>query len=150
MLLRIVTPRALLLLAVVTLVVPTVVLGLYGTFQGYGADGERVFSWGLTAWLVGPYVAFAALLGWASRSAHQGFRIAVAVTAIVVVLQSVLLDVLTLNSDDALGAVGVIAMPVLYFGGVVVLVVVGLVLHGRGRREVSAGSLPGAPAAGPR
>ena len=150
MLLRIITPRALLLLAVVTLVVPTVVLGLYGMFRGYGEDGERVFSWGLRRGSSARTSPSPPCSGGRAGSAHQGFRIAVAVTAIVVVLQSVLLDVLTLNSDDALGAVGVIAMPVLYFGGVVVLAVVGLVLHGRGRREVSAGSFGRAPATGPR
>jgi hypothetical protein len=120
--------RALVVLAVVTLVVPSVVLGLYGMFGDWSAEGAPT-SWGIAAWLVGPYLAFAALLLWAARSMHVGFRVAVAVTAVVVVLQSVLLDVLTLGSDEALAAVGVLAMPILFFGGAVVLAVVGLVLH---------------------
>ena len=144
------SPRALVLLAVVTLVVPPVVLGLYGSFQGYADDGTPQVSWGFGAWLVAPYVAFAALLVWCSRSRSMSFRVAVAVTAIVVVASSVLLDVATLGSDEALAGVGVVAMPLLYLGGAVVLAVVGLVLHLQGRREVTAGPPGRAPAARPR
>lgn len=144
------SPRALVLLAVVTLVVPSVVLGLYGMFQDGSGEGPAGFSWGLAAWFVAPYVAFAALLVWCSRSSSVSFRVAVAVTAMAVVASSALLDVTTLSTDEALASVGVLAMPLLYLGGAVVLAVVGLVLHLRPRPDVTAGPDGRAPAARPR
>jgi len=128
-------------LAVVTLILPTAVLGLRGMFQDWSTEAGPTFSWGMVAWLVGPYLAFAALLGWAGRASNAGFRIAVAVVAVVVVLQSVLLVLLTpLASDEALGSVGVLAMPVFQYGGAAVLAVAALVLHLSGR-----GATAGAP-----
>jgi hypothetical protein len=122
-------------LAVVTLVVPTAVLGLRGMFQDWSTEEAPTVSWAMVAWLVGPYVVFAALLVGAGRASNAGFRIAVSVVAVVVVLQSVLLVLMTpLASDEALGSVGVLAMPVFQYGGAAVLAVAGLVLHLTGRR----------------
>ena len=135
--------RALWLLAAVTLVVPTAVLGLYGMFQDWSTAGGPSFSWGMAAWLGAPYVAFAALLVWAGLSTRLGFRVAVAVTAVVVIVQSVVIDVITLSSDEDLAAVGVLMMPVLYLGGAVVLAVVGLVLHLAGTRRPVTGARSG-------
>lgn len=121
--------RAPLLLAVVTLVVPVAVLARYGMFRDYSADEGSAVAWGTGAWLVAPYVALAALLVRAARSGSAAFRIAVDVTSVAVVVQSVLLDVLTLGSDEALAAVGLLIMPVLHLGGAVVLAAGGLVLQ---------------------
>lgn len=107
--------------------------GAHGIFQDRSVEGGRTrFSWGVAAWLVAPHVAFATLVLWAGGSARMGFRVTVAVTSVVVVISSVLLDVLTLSSDENLAAVGVLVMPVLYLGGATVPAVLGLVLHRNG------------------
>ena len=63
-----------------------------------------------------------------------------------------LAETITLTSQDGEPIEAYVARPLTDrpLGGVVVLAVVGLVLHGRGRRKVSAGSFGRAPATGPQ